>query len=103
MQIEPLFRFVLVEPIETKIERDKTLASGIILSETKEDRADLAVAKAQVLAIGEEVTHVKKDDIILYNYFSGNQLIIPGKDPLAKDDKKYHLVYEEDILGRIND
>lgn len=99
--MQPLFRFVLVEPIIQTVERDNVTSSGIILTSGKaEERPDLMTAKAKVLAVGPAVSVVKENDIVIYNYFSGNSVKHYGKDPQGKDDVELHLVFEEDILAK---
>jgi len=97
---QPLGKFILAEPIKMQTEREDTTSSGIILQTKKEVRADLAVAKATVLEIGDEVKKIKKNDIVLYNYFSGNNILLLGRDPMGKDDKELHLIFEDDILAK---
>lgn len=98
--IQPLFKFVLIEPDEVKVEREETTSTGIVLSVKKEERPDLAVAKGLVVSVGSRVTDIQAGMRVLYNYFSGNSYKEFGADPTGKEDKEYHLVYEDDLIGR---
>jgi len=96
--IKPSEGFLLVDRIVPKSERNEATESGIILT-TKQNRDDLAVQRGKVLAVGSGVNY-EVGEIVLYNYFAGNTIVVEGKDPLGKDDKEQHLVYKEDILAR---
>ena len=89
--------FLLAEPIKPE-ERENKTESGILLTHPKGDRWDLVVTKAKVLEVGVDVDF-KKGDIVYYNYFSGNTLLIPSKDATGKNDKELHFVWKEDVLG----
>lgn len=101
--ISPVRHYLLVEPIEVQAEREEKTKSGIILTSKDEDRLDLAVTKGTIVALGDLVNQksisYEVGQVVYYNYFSGNQIIEPGKDPLKKDDKTYHLISVGDILA----
>jgi len=92
--IQPAKDFILTEPI--KIEREEKTQSGIIVA-PKSEREDLIVAKATIVESASE--KYKKGQVVYYNYFSGNTILIPSKDAFGKDDKEYHIVFEGDILA----
>ena len=89
--------FILAEP-EKPEERENKTVSGLLVTKPKGDRWDLIVTKAKVLEVGEGVKF-KKGDIVYYNYFSGNTVLITSKDALGEGDKELHFVYHEDVLG----
>jgi co-chaperonin GroES (HSP10) len=95
--IKPTKGFLLTEPIKLK-EREDTTKSGIILPKPKKEREDLIVCKATILEVGEGTAY-KKGEVIYYNYFSGNTILLPSKDALGKDDRELHLVWSEDVLA----
>jgi len=97
---QPIGKFILTEPIKLDLKREETTKSGVILQNNEEIRQDLMVTKANVVGVGDEITKIKVKDVVLYNYFSGNNIVIPGKDPLGKDDKMLHLVFESDVLAK---
>ena len=99
MKLKPVNEMLLVEPIKMDSTREEKTGSGIILTKTKDVREDLSVARGKVIAIAEGSKY-SVGDIVHYNYFSGNLVIIPGKDPLGKDDKEQQLVWEKDILAK---
>jgi len=101
MEILPSGRFLLVKPDISKTKRDEISTGGIFLPGSNDDRPDLAVAKAEVLSVGPGVEHYSIGQTVLYNFFSGNQFVVPGKDPLGKDDVAFHLVFEDDILATL--
>jgi chaperonin GroES len=83
--IKPLFDKVLIE-VE-KVEN--VTSSGIILSVETEKKLE----KATVKAVGEDVTKLKKGDIIIfkdYNY-----------DTIEIDDEEYSFIKEEDVLAKL--
>ncbi len=94
--IKPTEGFILTEPIKAE-ERDKKTSVGIIVSKPRDDRPDLMVAKAKVLESSSKM--YKKGQIVYYNYFSGNTILIPSKDALGADDRELHFIWEEDVLG----
>ena len=97
--IQPSDGFLLVDRIVPKSDREETTTTGILISRPKENRDDLAVQRGKIVAVGKSVDF-KVGDIVYYNYFAGNTIVIEGKDPLGKDDKEQHLVYKDDILAR---
>jgi len=95
--IKPLGDYLLVEVCED-VKHEETTASGIVLTRPKEDRIDLVVSKAKIVATPDKSTF-NAGDVIYFNYFAGNVVVERGKDPMGKDDKKMILVHQEDILA----
>ena len=90
--IKPLGDRVLVEPIE----REETTASGIVLPETAKEKPQegiiLAVGPGRLLDNGELAPmQVKTKDKVLYAKYAGTEL--------KRDDKKYLILSEKDILA----
>jgi len=97
--IKPLGKYLLVKIVdETK--REEQTESGIVITEAKEDRVDLVVSKAKVVNVSNEIKKIEKDDIVYFNYFSGNVVVEKGKNPLGTDDEEMILVHEEDLLAK---
>jgi len=96
--IKPSDNFLLVDRIVPKSEREEKTSAGIVIARPKENRDDLAVQRGKVLAVGKGVDY-KTGQIVLYNYFAGNTIVVEGNDPLGKDDKEQHLVWKDDILA----
>ena len=90
--IKPLADRVLVDPIE----REETTASGIVLPETAKEKPQeglvLAVGPGRLLDNGERAPmEVKAKDRVLYAKYAGTEL--------KRDDKKYLILSEKDILA----
>jgi len=99
-QLKPMNSMILVEPIKMDTDREEKTKSGIILTKQTDVREDLSVARAKVIAVADGIKEYKKGDVVVYNFFSGNTVTIPGKDPLGEDDKEQHLVWSNDILAK---
>jgi chaperonin GroES len=90
--IKPLGDRVLVEPIE----KEEVTAGGIVLPETAKEKPQeglvWAVGPGRLLDNGERAPmEVKIKDRVLYAKYSGTEF--------KKDDKKYLIVNERDILA----
>ncbi len=90
--IKPLADRVLVEPVE----KEETTASGIVLPETAKEKPQeglvLAVGPGRLLDNGERAPmSVKVKDRVLYAKYAGTEL--------KRDDKKYLILKEGDILA----
>lgn len=76
MVLKPLGKIILIEPVKSgsstfDVEGDNSLTSQV-----------------KVIAVGEEVTWVKPDDVIVANYW--------GTDTIELDGRTYHFVKESD-------
>lgn len=58
----------------------------------------MVVSKAKVIENGDTLYQI--GDVIYFNYFAGNRLVIKGKEPQGLDDIEYLFVHEDDILGQ---
>ena len=90
--IKPLADRVLVEPIE----KEEVTASGIVLPETAKEKPQeglvVAVGPGRLLDDGERAAmEVKANDKVLYAKYAGTEL--------KRNDKKYLIVKESDILA----
>jgi chaperonin GroES len=90
--IKPLGDRLLVEPIE----KEETTASGIVLPETAKEKPQegvvLAVGPGRLLDSGERAPmEVKVKDTVLFAKYAGTEL--------KRDDKKYLILSEKDILA----
>ncbi len=90
--IKPLADRVLVEPLE----KEETTASGIVLPETAKEKPQeglvLAVGPGRLLDDGKRAAmEVKAKDKVLYAKYAGTEL--------KRDDKKYLIISEKDILA----
>lgn len=59
--IQPVAKWIAIK----KIVEEKIASSGLVMS--AKDTAETRYKKAEVLAVGDEVTNLKKGDIILYD------------------------------------
>jgi chaperonin GroES len=90
--IKPLSDRVLVEPLD----KEEVTPSGIVLPETAKEKPQegvvLAVGPGRLLDNGERaVMEVKAKDRVLYAKYAGTEL--------KRDDKKYLILSEKDILA----
>ena len=94
MTIKPLHDHILVERIE-----EETKKGSIIIPDTAKEKPQ----QGKVIAVGDGrrdekgnriSMDVKKDDIILFGKYSGNEIKI--------DDIEYLIIREEDVLGIIS-
>jgi chaperonin GroES len=90
--IRPLADRVLVEPVE----KEETTASGIVLPETAKEKPQegvvLAVGPGRLMDDGTRAPmEVKVKDRVLYAKYGGTEL--------KRDDKKYLILGEKDILA----
>lgn len=91
--IKPLQNYILLEPVESEA---KT-ASGIILSQAKNDKQLIA----KVIAVGEGkgdgakkiANSVKAGDKVIYKSYGGNEI--------EYENKKYIIIENDDILAII--
>ncbi|BDT61586.1 MAG: 10 kDa chaperonin [Flavobacteriales endosymbiont of Rhyzopertha dominica] len=90
INIKPLYDRVIIEPLQIE---NKT-KSGIIIPDTVKEKSQ----KGKVIEVGTGKKNynmiVKKGDIVLYSKYSGTELNI--------NNKKYLIMYENDILAIIN-
>jgi len=90
--IKPLGDRVLIEPVE----KEEMTASGIVLPETAKEKPQegmvLAVGPGRMLDNGERASmEVKVKDTVLYAKYAGTEI--------KREDKKYLIVSEKDILA----
>jgi chaperonin GroES len=90
--IKPLADRVLVEPLE----QEETTPSGLVLPDTAKEKPQegkaLAVGPGRLLDSGERAPmEVKANDRVLFAKYAGTEI--------KKDDKKYLLLSEKDILA----
>lgn len=90
--IRPLADRVLVEPVE----KEETTASGIVLPETAKEKPQegvvLAAGPGRLMDDGTRAPmEVKVKDRVLYAKYAGTEL--------KRDDKKYLILGEKDILA----
>ena len=90
--IRPLADRVLVEPVE----KEETTASGIVLPETAKEKPQegvvLAAGPGRLMDVGTRAPmEVKVKDRVLYAKYAGTEL--------KRDDKKYLILGEKDILA----
>ena len=90
--IKPLADRVLVEPLE----QEETTPSGLVLPDTAKEKPQegkvLAVGPGRLMDSGERAPmEVKANDRVLYAKYAGTEI--------KKDDKKYLLLSEKDILA----
>lgn len=84
-KIQPLADRVVAEPMEAS---DKT-ESGFYLPQDAKEKPQMA----KVVAVGKDVSEVKKDDTIVYPKYGTTEVNIDGAE--------YMILKEEDILGVI--
>ena len=85
--IKPLKKNVLV----VRLKKKSTTESGIILQSDHDGNVD----RAQVIAVGNEVTMVKTDDIIFVDWNKAN--------PVTLNDIPHYVVSEENIVWVFED
>ncbi len=88
MQIKPLGKRILVEPVEAE---SKT-ASGIIIPESAKEKQQ----KAKVVAVSKELTDDEKNELkigqtVLFGKYTGTELDV--------DNKHYLMLKVEDVLA----
>ena len=97
MKIQPILRYVLAEQIvetETK--------SGILLINGEMKMEGVGYYKGKVLAVGDGIRMpngkmsplvVKEGDIIIFHKYT----------PITVEDKKYLVIFEENIIAKLNE
>ncbi len=88
MNIRPLADRVLIEPTSTE---EKT-ESGIILPETVSQEKP---EQGKVVAVGEKVATVRKNDVVIFTKYGPNEVKVK--------DKEYLIAKEEDILAIVEE
>jgi chaperonin GroES len=84
----------MLKPLESYVvlvleKEEKKTASGIILSTDDKDKP----AFGRVFAVGPKVEGLTKDDVVVYQTYSGTTVKIEGKD--------YLLIKAENILAKV--
>ncbi|MEX0749044.1 MAG: co-chaperone GroES [Candidatus Saccharimonadales bacterium] len=82
-KIQPLADRIVAEPIQAS---DKT-ESGFYLPQDAKEKPQLA----KVVAVGKDVSEVKKGDTIIYPKF--------GTTEIKVESNEYMILKEEDVLG----
>lgn len=85
--IKPLKKNVLV----VRLKKKSTTDSGIILQSDHDGNVD----RAQVIAVGSEVTLVQKDNIVFCDWNKAN--------PVTVDDIPHYVVNEDNIVWVFED
>lgn len=85
--IKPLKKNVLV----VRLKKKTTTAAGIILQSDHDGNVD----RAKVIAVGAEVTMVKKDDIVFCDWNKAN--------PVTVDDVPHYVISEDNIVWVFED
>jgi chaperonin GroES len=94
-KIEPLFDYILIEPLE----KETTRPSGIVIPDSAKEKPQ----EGKVIATGPGKTDengklvkpsVKKGDVVMYKKWGGTEVKIEGKEHL--------LVKEEDLLAKVS-
>ena len=85
--IRPLGKLVLVKKVAVT---ESVTAGGVILPQTHAVKA----AKAEVIAVGPEVTKVEVDDVVLLSLFRG--------DDVEYEQETFTLITKDDLLATID-
>ena len=80
--LKPIKKNVIVKAIE----KEKVSSGGIILADVDRE----AATKAQVVAIGTEVTEVQVDEVVLPNWQKAKKSKF--------DDQEFWVIHEDDII-----
>jgi len=82
--MQPINKYILVNPIEEQL---KT-ASGLMLSGT--DAEDMRYKKAEIVAVGTNVTDMNVGDMIYYDKRSGYSVMI--------ENRMVTIILERDVV-----
>ena len=85
MNFQPLGDRVLIK----RLEENNTTASGIIIPDNAKEKP----SRGTVLAVGNDVEDVSKDDTVVFGKYSGTELVLDGQE--------YIVMETSDILGII--
>jgi len=85
--IKPILKNILI----VRLKKKTTTEAGIILQSDYDGNVD----RAQVIAVGPEVTHVQKDDIIFVDW---NKVA-----PVTVDDVPHYVVKEDNVIWVFED
>ena len=88
--IKPLKKNVIV----VRLKKKSTTESGIILQSDHDGNVD----QAQVIATGNEVTMVKKDDIVFCDWNKANPVTVDGIPHYVISEDHIVWVFEDDSL-----
>ena len=89
MKITPIYDNILLEPLEIK-----SSGSGILLPNTIQDKPCFGTVIACPNSTEEINIVVEKNDIVIFNKFSGTEFKL--------DNKTYIIVKQKDILAILN-
>lgn len=70
--IKPVAKYIAL----TKIVEDVVAESGMKL--TAKDASEMRYQKGTVLAVGDEITNIKKDDVILFDQSNSYTMLVDG-------------------------
>ena len=88
MKIQPLGKRVLLQRVSVG---EQTTEGGIVLPEAQ---LEAGTYKAEIIAIGDEITKVKSGDLVLITQYAGDR----AHDENAEE---YLILDEEDLLATI--
>lgn len=73
-------------------EKEVEKVSGLFIPEISKREGEMRTNEGYVIAVGDEVTFCKLEDIVLYGRFSGAWQDVDGK--------RFRLMNEEDLLAK---
>jgi len=82
--MKPIGKYILIEPTMEEMETE----SGLLL--TSEDNNEFRYRKAQVSAVGTDVTTMEDGDTIYYDNRSGYKVML--------HNKQYSVIRESDVV-----
>jgi chaperonin GroES len=85
----------MLTPLESYVvltleKEETTTSSGIILTTSEKDKP----AIGRVLAVGPKVEGLQKDDVVVYQTYSGTNVKLSGAE--------YLVIKSENILAKVN-
>ncbi len=78
-------RNLIIEKLEEQIQKTD---GGLLLAEIHRD--DIRYLKAKIISIGEDVSGIKKEDIIFYDKHAGHKI--------QEKSKIYHVIKSTDVV-----
>jgi len=93
IKIIPRGKQVLVKPDE---EKSRILESGLVTPDNVEQERK---AFGVVIAVGSEITDIKKGDKVIYGTYSGDDISFAD----TGKEVDYKLIYEDEILAFIEE
>ncbi len=83
--MKALGRNLIIEKLEEQIQKTD---GGLLLAEIHRD--DIRYLKAKIISIGEDVSGIKKEDIIFYDKHAGHKI--------QEKSKIYHVIKSTDVV-----